>query len=35
MDDLKAFRQIDSKTPGHPETGHTDGVSPKFSVNDA
>ncbi len=26
MDDLKAFRQIDSKTPGHPEFGHTDGL---------
>ncbi|PCH38358.1 transketolase [Wolfiporia cocos MD-104 SS10] len=26
MDDLKAFRQIDSLTPGHPETGHTDGI---------
>lgn len=26
MDDLKAFRQIDSLTPGHPEAGHTDGV---------
>jgi transketolase len=26
MDDLKAFRQLDSKTPGHPENGHTDGV---------
>jgi transketolase len=26
MDDLKAFRQIDSKTPGHPEAGHTDGA---------
>ncbi|KAF8162975.1 transketolase [Crassisporium funariophilum] len=26
MDDLKAFRQIDSKTPGHPEVGHTDGI---------
>lgn len=26
MDDLKAFRQIDSKTPGHPECGHTDGI---------
>lgn len=25
MDDLKSFRQIDSKTPGHPEIG-TDGV---------
>jgi Transketolase, thiamine diphosphate binding domain len=25
MDDLKAFRQLDSKTPGHPEAGHTDG----------
>ncbi len=26
MDDLKAFRQIDSNTPGHPEFGDTDGV---------
>ena len=26
MDDLKAFRQIDSLTPGHPEYGWTDGV---------
>lgn len=26
LDDLKNFRQIDSKTPGHPEYGHTDGV---------
>ncbi|KAF8061484.1 transketolase [Lyophyllum atratum] len=26
MDDLKAFRQIDSRTPGHPEAGHTDGI---------
>lgn len=26
MDDLKAFRQLDSKTPGHPEYGHTIGV---------
>ena len=26
MDDLKAFRQIDSLTPGHPEAGHTDGI---------
>lgn len=26
MDDLKSFRQIGSKTPGHPEFGHTDGV---------
>lgn len=26
MDDLKAFRQLDSKTPGHPEAGHTDGT---------
>ena len=25
LDDLKAFRQLDSKTPGHPEAGHTDG----------
>ncbi|MCC6256597.1 MAG: transketolase, partial [Ignavibacteriaceae bacterium] len=26
MDDLKNFRQWGSKTPGHPELGHTDGV---------
>lgn len=26
LDDLKAFRQWGSKTPGHPEYGHTDGV---------
>ncbi|MCL2421216.1 MAG: transketolase, partial [Defluviitaleaceae bacterium] len=26
MDDLKQFRQKDSKTPGHPEYGHTTGV---------
>ena len=26
LDDLKAFRQIDSKTPGHPEYGVTPGV---------
>lgn len=26
MDDLKAFRQLDSNTPGHPEVGVTDGV---------
>lgn len=26
LGDLKQFRQIDSKTPGHPEYGHTDGV---------
>ncbi len=26
LDDLKAFRQWGSKTPGHPERGHTDGV---------
>ena len=26
MDDLKAFRQLDSRTPGHPEYGHTPGV---------
>ncbi|KAF8326391.1 putative transketolase [Cantharellus anzutake] len=26
LDDLKAFRQVDSKTPGHPEYHHTDGV---------
>ncbi len=25
-DDLKGFRQLDSKTPGHPEYGHTVGV---------
>ena len=26
LDDLKAFRTWGSKTPGHPEFGHTDGV---------
>ncbi len=26
MDDLKNFRQLDSKTPGHPEYGHTHGI---------
>ena len=26
LDDLKAFRQWGSKTPGHPEVGHTAGV---------
>ncbi|HTX03762.1 MAG TPA: transketolase [Candidatus Acidoferrales bacterium] len=26
LDDLKAFRQWHSKTPGHPEAGHTPGV---------
>jgi len=26
LDDIKAFRQWDSKTPGHPEVGHTPGV---------
>jgi transketolase len=26
LDDLKNFRQLDSKTPGHPEYGHTDGI---------
>ncbi len=26
MEDLKNFRQLDSKTPGHPEYGHTAGI---------
>ena len=26
LDDLKQFRQFGSKTPGHPELGHTAGV---------
>src|SRR5699024_10725964 len=26
MDDIKEFRQWNSKTPGHPEVHHTDGV---------
>ena len=26
LDDIKRFRQIDSKTPGHPERGKTTGV---------
>ncbi|PFH52359.1 hypothetical protein AMATHDRAFT_140049 [Amanita thiersii Skay4041] len=26
MDDLKNFRQLDSRTPGHPEAGHIEGI---------
>ena len=26
LEDLKEFRQLDSKTPGHPEYGHTKGI---------
>lgn len=26
LDELKSFRQLNSKTPGHPEYGHTDGI---------
>jgi transketolase len=26
MEDLKDFRQLNSKTPGHPEYGHTEGI---------
>ncbi|WP_042160880.1 transketolase [Paenibacillus gorillae] len=26
LDDLKQFRKLNSKTPGHPEYGHTDGI---------
>lgn len=26
IDDIKNFRQLDSKTPGHPEYGHTAGI---------
>lgn len=26
IDDLKDFRQLDSKTPGHPEYSHTEGI---------
>jgi transketolase len=26
LDDIKQFRQLDSRTPGHPEYGHTAGV---------
>ncbi len=26
MEDIKNFRQVGSRTPGHPEYGHTDGV---------
>jgi transketolase len=26
LDDLKAFRSFDSRTPGHPEAGHTPGI---------
>jgi transketolase len=30
MDDLKRFRQLDSKTPGHPEANH--GVGRDFNI---
>ncbi|MGH7662377.1 MAG: transketolase, partial [Vulcanimicrobiaceae bacterium] len=26
LDDLKSFRQLHSKTPGHPEANHADGI---------
>ena len=26
LDDIKAFRSFESRTPGHPEAGHTVGV---------
>ncbi len=26
LNDIKSFRQLNSKTPGHPEFGHTDGI---------
>lgn len=26
LEDLRNFRQLDSKTPGHPEYGHTEGI---------
>src|SRR5512145_1732370 len=26
LDEIKRFRQLGSKTPGHPEYGHTEGV---------
>jgi transketolase len=26
LEELKRFRQIDSKTPGHPEYKHADGI---------
>jgi transketolase len=26
LDDLRSFRHAGSRTPGHPERGHTDGV---------
>ncbi|MDD3676415.1 MAG: transketolase, partial [Thauera propionica] len=26
IEELKRFRQLDSRTPGHPEVGHTPGV---------
>ena len=26
LDDIEAFRQWESRTPGHPEAGHTVGV---------
>ena len=32
IDDLKNFRQLDSRTPGHPEYGKTDGVDASTGV---
>ena len=29
IEDLQAFRQVGSKTPGHPEYGHTPGSRPR------
>ncbi|MFN2327216.1 MAG: transketolase, partial [Gemmatimonadales bacterium] len=26
LEDLQAFRTLGSRTPGHPERGHTDGI---------
>jgi transketolase len=32
LDEIKSFRQLGSKTPGHPEYGHTPGVETTASV---
>jgi transketolase len=35
MDDLKGFRQLDSVTPGHPESTHTDGEQFHVLIHDS
>ena len=35
MDEIKSFRQWGSKTPGHPEFGHTAGIDTKLFCKEA